>query len=72
MQLYVNKVDFLKLTRVVLKHVPLERWSQLMIGGFKTVYWAWVHKVAVIGYTWLIVHESVCRYKGRMNAAPGL
>ena len=37
MQLYVNIVHFLKLMRAVLKHVPLERWIQLMIGGFKTL-----------------------------------
>ena len=36
-QYYVNIVNFLKLMRVVLKFVPLERWIQLMIGGFKTV-----------------------------------
>ena len=52
MQLYVNKVHFLKLMRAVLKHFPLERWIQLMIGGFKTVNLAWVNKIAVIGYTW--------------------
>ena len=37
MQLYVNIVHFLKLMRPVLKHVPLERWIQLIIGVFKTV-----------------------------------
>ena len=37
MQLYVNIVYYLKLIRVVLKYVSLERWIQLMIGGFKTV-----------------------------------
>ena len=70
MQLYVNIVHFLKLMRVVLKHVPLERWIQLMIGGFKTVNLAWVNKIAMIGYTWLFVYESLRRYEGRMNAAP--
>ena len=37
MQLYVNIVHYLKLMRVVLKHVPLERLIQLMSGGLKTV-----------------------------------
>ena len=51
MQLYVNIVHFLKFMRVVLKFVPLERWIQLMIGGFKTVNLAWINKIVVIGYT---------------------
>ena len=72
MQLYVNIVHFLKLMRVVLKNVPLERWNQLMIGDFKTVNLAWVNKVAMIGYPWLFVYEIACRYEERMlNAAPG-
>ena len=50
MQLYVNLVHFLKLMRVALKHVPRERWIQLMIGGFKTVSLAWVNKIAVTDY----------------------
>ena len=41
-----------------------------MIGGFKTVCLACVNKVAMIGYTWLFVYESLRRYEGRMNAAP--
>ena len=72
MQLYVNIVHFLKLMRVVLKHVPLERWIQLMIGGLKTVNLAWVNKVAGIGCTWLFVYESSVTYEGRMNVAPKL
>ena len=60
---------FLKPERAVLKHLPLERWIQLMIGGFKTVSFAWVNKGALIGYTWLSVYESARRYVGRMNAA---
>ena len=59
MQLYVNMVHFLKLMRVVLKHVPLERWIQLMIGSFKTVNLARVNKIAVISYTWLVVYEAL-------------
>ena len=62
MQLYVNIEHFLKLKQVVLKHVPLERWIQLMIGGFKIVNLAWVKNV-VIGYTWIFVYESAGRYK---------
>ena len=57
--------------RAVLKHVPLERWIQL-IGGLKTVNLAWVNKIAIIAYTWLFVYESARRYEGRMNAAPNL
>ena len=64
--------NYLKLMRVVLKYVPLERWIQLMIGGFKTVNLAWVNKIAVIGYTWLFVYESAGRYERRMNAALGV
>ena len=71
MQLYVNIVHFSKLVQAVLKHVPLERWIQLMIGGFKTVSLAWVNKIAMIGYTWPSVYESARRYEGRLNAAPG-
>ena len=62
---------FLKLMRAVLKHVPLERWIQLMMDGFKTVNLAWVNKIARIGYTWLFVYESARMYEGQMNAAPG-
>ena len=57
--------------QVVLKLVPLERWIQLMIGGFKTVSLAWVNKITIIGYIWLYVYESTRRCEGRMNAAPG-
>ena len=32
--------------------------------------WAWVNKIAMIGYAWLFVYESPRRYQGRMNAAP--
>ena len=56
--------------RVVLKHVPLERWIQPMTGGFKTVNLAWVNKAPMIGYTWLFVYENIRKYEGRMNAAP--
>ena len=69
MLLCVNIIHFLKLMRVVLKHVPLERWIQLMICGFKTVNLAWVNKAAMIGYTWHFVYESLRRYEGRINAA---
>ena len=41
MQLYVNKVHFLKLMRAVFKQGTLERWIQLMIGDFKAVSIAW-------------------------------
>ena len=71
MHLYVIIVHFLKLMREVLKHVPSERYIQLMIGGFKTVNLAWINKFAMIGYTWLFVYESAHRYQGRTNAAPG-
>ena len=71
MQYYVNIVHFLKLMRVVLKHVPFERWIQLMIGGFRTVNLAWVNKVALNGYTWLFVYASLRRYEGRFIAAHG-
>ena len=55
MQLYVNIVHFVMFMRAVLKHVPLEHWIQLMIGGFKTVSLARVNKIDLIGYTWLFV-----------------
>ena len=44
--------------RAVLELVPLERWTQLMIGGLKTVNLAWVNKNAMIGYTWIFVYEG--------------
>ena len=69
LQFYENIVHFLKLMRVVIKHVSLERWIQLMVGGFKTVSLAWVNKVAIICCTWLFVYESLRRYERRMNAA---
>ena len=50
--------------RAVLKHVPLERWIHLMIGGFKTVNMAWVNKFAMIGNTWFFIYESARRYEG--------
>ena len=65
LQLYVQIVNFLKFMRGVLKHVPLERWIQHMIDGFKTVSLAWVNKIAMIGYTWLFVYESAVRYEWR-------
>ena len=71
-QLRASKALFLKLMRAVLKHVPLERWSQLMNGGLKTVNLARVNKIAVIGCTWLFVYESPLTYEGRMNAVPSL
>ena len=58
--------------RALLKHVPLERWVLLMIGGFKTVTLAWVNEIAVIGCTLLFVDESARSYEGRLNAAPGV
>ena len=61
MQLYVNIVHFLKLMQVVLKLVPLERWIQHMIGGFKTINLAWVNKVAMNGYTCFFVYENLRR-----------
>ena len=64
MQLYVNIVHFLKLMQAVLKHVPLERWIQLLIGGFKTINLAWVNKFAMSSYTWRFVYESPRRYDG--------
>ena len=69
MQLHVNIVHFLKLIRAVIKHVPLQRWIQLMFGGFKTVNFSWVNKI-MIGYTWLFVYESAHKYEGQMNVAP--
>ena len=71
-QLRASKALFPKLMRAVLKHVPLESWIQLMIGGLKTVNLAWVNKIAVIGCTWLFVYESSVTYEGRMNVAPAL
>ena len=71
-QLRAGKTLFLKLMRVVLKHVPLEHWIQQMIGGLKTVSLAWVNKIAVSGCTWLFVYESALTYEGRMNAASGI
>ena len=72
MHLYVNIVQFSKLMSAVLKHVPLERWIQLMIGGFKTVNLAYVNKISMTGYTWLFVYESARRYEARMIAAHGV
>ena len=75
-QLYVNIVHFLNLMLAVLKRVPLERWIQFMIGGFKTVNLAFVNKVAVFGYTWLFVYESIiatrkeCKYPRMMGLPP--
>ena len=72
MQLRASKALFVKLMRVVLKHVPRERWIRYMTGGFKTVNLSWVNKIAVIVGTWLFVYESAPTYEGRMNAAPSL
>ena len=68
-QLHVKTVHFLKLMRAVLKHVPLERWIQLMICGLKTVNLEW-EKIVMIGYTWLFIYESARTYEGRMIADP--
>ena len=57
--------------RAAFKRVPLERWVQLMIGGFKTVNLAWINEIAVIGCTWLFVYESARNFEERMNAALG-
>ena len=66
MQLRECMVLFLKLMRVVLKHVPLVRWIQHMIGGLKTLSLAWVFKIALIGCTWLFVYESALTYEGQI------
>ena len=58
-QLRASKALFLKLMRVVLRHVPRERWIQLMNGGLKTVNLAWVIKIAVIGCTWLFFMKAL-------------
>ena len=42
-----------------------------MIGCFKTVSFAWVNKIAVIGFTWLFVYQKARSHEGRMNAGPG-
>ena len=36
---------------MLVKNVPLERGTELMIGGFKTVSLAWIKKIVAIGYT---------------------
>ena len=41
-----------------------------MVGSFKTVNLAWVNKIAMTGYAWLLVHESIRMYEERMNATP--
>ena len=51
--------------RAVMKHVPLERCIQLMIGGFKTVNLARVNKTVLIGYTCLFVYQRARSYEGR-------
>ena len=50
--------------RVFLKIVPLERWIQFMIDGFKTVSLAWVNKIAVIGYTWPFFVKALVGTRG--------
>ena len=70
MQLRARKTLFLKLMRLVLKHVPLERWIQYMIGGLKTVNLTWVNKIGVVGCTWGFVYERAFTYEGRKNAVP--
>ena len=65
-----NLVLFLKLTAPPLKNLLLERCSQHMIGGLKTVNLTWVNKIAVIGGTWIFVYESARSYERRLNAAP--
>ena len=72
MLLRASKALFLKLMRVVLQHVPLERWIQHMIGDLKTGNLSGVNKISVIGCTWLFVCESALTYEGQMNGAPGL
>ena len=72
MQLQASKALFLKHLRVVLKHGPLERWIELMIGDLKNISLAWVNKIAEIGFRWLFVYKSALTYEGRMNVAPCL
>jgi len=56
---------------VLVKNIPLERWIQLMFGGFKNVNLAWVNKIAVIGYTWLFVYQNAHSYEERMHVSTG-
>ena len=55
---------------MLVKNVPLERWIQLMTGGFTTVNLSWVNKIAVIGYTRLYVYQIAHSYEERNNFLP--
>ena len=57
---------------MLLKLFLLERWFQLMFGGFKTVNLTWVKKFAVVGYTWLFFNQRAFSYEERMHVLPGV
>ena len=38
-----------------------------MIGGFEPVSLAWINKIAIMGYTWFSVYESVHSYEDRVQ-----
>ena len=42
-----------------------------MSGGFKTVSLAWINKIVVIGYTWIIVYEIAHSYEKGMHVPLG-
>ena len=42
-----------------------------MIGSLKTANFAWVSKIAVNGYNWAFVHESVHSYEEGMHVPQG-
>ena len=70
--MHVNIVNFLKLMLGTGKNVPLERWIQTIIGGFKTVNLPWVNKTAGIGYSWLFVNGCAHSYEEGMHVTPDL
>ena len=55
-----------------LKNLPLERWFQLMISGFKTVNLAWISKIAGISYTMRFVYESAHNYEEGIQVPIGV
>ena len=52
---------------MLLGNVLLERWIQLMSGGFETVNLAWIKKIAVNGYMWLFVYRRAFNYEEGMH-----
>ena len=56
---------------MLVKNVLFERRKQFMIDSFKNINLAWIKKIGVTGYTWLLVYRRAFGYEEGMHVGPG-